>query len=106
MKELREKHHKAIEEYGMTDERTVAISQELDKVVCAEQKKNNQQKKHLVWLACTNDEYELPVAFGDTAKELALYLKAPYKSLRSGFSRRGEYNGLKIIKVDVLVGEC
>ena len=106
MKELREQLHKAIDEYGATDERTIAISQELDKVVCAEQKKLINKKNHLVWLACTNDEYELPVAFGDTAKELALYLKAPYKSLRSGFSRRGEYNGLKIIKVDVLIGEC
>ena len=33
MKELREKLYKAIEQYGMTDERTVAISQELDKLV-------------------------------------------------------------------------
>lgn len=33
MKELREKLHKAIDEYGRTDERTVAISQELDKLV-------------------------------------------------------------------------
>ena len=39
MKELREKLHEAIDEYGLTDERTVAISQELDKVVCLEQRK-------------------------------------------------------------------
>lgn len=39
MKELREKLHQAIDEYGLTDERTVAISQELDKVVCLEQRK-------------------------------------------------------------------
>lgn len=39
MKELREKLHKAIHEYRLTDERTVAISQELDKVVCLEQRK-------------------------------------------------------------------
>ena len=38
MKELREKLHKTIDEYGRTDERTVAISQELDKVVCEAQK--------------------------------------------------------------------
>ena len=38
MKELREKLHKAIDEYRLTDERTVAISQELDKVVCQAQK--------------------------------------------------------------------
>ncbi|CAM2079540.1 MAG: Spo0E like sporulation regulatory protein [uncultured Clostridium sp.] len=34
MKELREQLHKAIDEYGATDERTISISQELDKVVC------------------------------------------------------------------------
>lgn len=39
MEKLREKLHKAIEEYGMTDKRTVAISQQLDKVVCWEQRK-------------------------------------------------------------------
>ena len=39
MKELRENLHKTIDEYGRTDERTVAISQELDKVVCLEQRK-------------------------------------------------------------------
>ena len=30
MKELKEKLHQAIDEYGISDERTVAISQELD----------------------------------------------------------------------------
>lgn len=39
MKELREKLHQAIDEYRLTDERTVAISQELDKVVYFEQRK-------------------------------------------------------------------
>ena len=39
MKELREKLHQAIDEYGMTHERTVAISQELDKIVWLEQRK-------------------------------------------------------------------
>ena len=38
MKELREKLNEAIDEYGLTDKRTVAISQELDKVVCQAQK--------------------------------------------------------------------
>lgn len=38
MKVLKEKLYKAIDEYGMTDERTVAISQELDKIVCEAQK--------------------------------------------------------------------
>ncbi|WP_133017037.1 aspartyl-phosphate phosphatase Spo0E family protein [Clostridium cuniculi] len=34
MKELREQLHKAIDEYGITDERTIAISQQLDNLVC------------------------------------------------------------------------
>ena len=38
MKELRENLHKTIDEYGRTDKRTVAISQELDKLVCEAQK--------------------------------------------------------------------
>ena len=38
MEKLREKLHKAIEEYGMTDKRTIDISQQLDKVVCEAQK--------------------------------------------------------------------
>lgn len=38
MKKLREKLHKSIEEYGIEDKRTVAISQELDKLVCEVQK--------------------------------------------------------------------
>lgn len=101
MKELREKLHQAIDEYGMLDERTIAISQELDNLVCEAQKKLIKPKKQLIWLACTNDEYELPVTFGDTAKELAINLKAPYESFRSRVSRSGKYNGLKIIKVDV-----
>ena len=39
MKELKEKLHQAIDEYGISDERTIAISQELDKVVCLKQRK-------------------------------------------------------------------
>lgn len=38
MKELREKLHKAIEKYGIGDERTIAISEELNKFICRAQK--------------------------------------------------------------------
>lgn len=38
MKELKEKLHQAIDEYGLTDKRTVAISQELDKLIYKEQR--------------------------------------------------------------------
>ena len=38
MKELREKLHQAIDKYGISDERTISISQELDKLIYKEQK--------------------------------------------------------------------
>lgn len=38
MKKLREKLHQAIDEYGISDERTISISQELDKLIYREQK--------------------------------------------------------------------
>ena len=75
MKELKEQLYKAIEKYGMTDERTVAISQELDKIVCKEQKKlMKPTKKVLVWMAVTADKFELPIVVKDTARELAEYI--------------------------------
>lgn len=101
MEELREQLHKAIDEYGATDERTIAISKELDKLVCKEQKKLINRRKELVWMACTDDKYELPVGIGATAIELALHLGVNYESMRCGVTRRGKFNGLKIIKVDV-----
>ena len=39
MKELREKLHKAIDEYGMTDERTLEISRILEEDICKEQRR-------------------------------------------------------------------
>ena len=38
MNELREKLHQAIDEYGISDERTIAISQELDKLIYKKQR--------------------------------------------------------------------
>lgn len=38
MEKLREKLHQAIDKYGPIDERTIAISQELDNLVCEAQK--------------------------------------------------------------------
>lgn len=38
MKELREKLHQAIDKYGISDERTISISQELDKLIYKEQR--------------------------------------------------------------------
>lgn len=39
MKELREKLHQAIDEYGMTDERTLEISRRLEEDICKEQRR-------------------------------------------------------------------
>ncbi|SHJ65277.1 Spo0E like sporulation regulatory protein [Clostridium amylolyticum] len=39
MKELQEKLHRYIEKYGFTDPRTVEVSQELDVLVVAEQRR-------------------------------------------------------------------
>lgn len=38
MEELREKLHEAIEKYGIGDKMTIDISQELDQVICRDQK--------------------------------------------------------------------
>lgn len=57
MEELRSKLEQAIEEYGATDKRTVAISQELDEIVCKEQKKLIKPKKDLIWMACSKFKY-------------------------------------------------
>ncbi len=38
MEKLREKLHKAIDAYGISDERTISISQELDKLIYKEQR--------------------------------------------------------------------
>lgn len=40
MEELREKLHHCIEQYGNLDERTVQVSQELDKLIVKEMEKN------------------------------------------------------------------
>lgn len=105
MKELKEQLYKAIEKYGMTDERTVAISQELDKIVCKEQKKlMKPTKKVLVWMAVTADKFELPIVVKDTARELAEYLgistETVYKSSRLS-ELNGSYSGRKILSVNI-----
>lgn len=42
MEELRQKLYNCIEQYGNTDERTVQVSQELDKLVVADMKGEKQ----------------------------------------------------------------
>ena len=96
MKELREKLHQAIDEYGMTDERTIAISKQLNNLVCEAQKKLIKPKKQLIWMACTNDEYQLPVVVGDTAKELGKLLGVSSHAIENGKSR-----GLNIVRVNI-----
>ena len=101
MEKLRKKLHKAIEEYGMTDERTVAISQQLDKIVCEAQKKLIKPKKDLIWMACTNDKYQLPVVVGNTAKELGKLLGVSSQAIENAVYRGGKSKGLNIVRVDI-----
>lgn len=101
MKELREQLHKAIEKYGPTDERTVAISQQLDKIVCEAQKKLIKPNKQLIWMACTNDEYQLPVVVGDTAKELGKLLGVSSHAIENVVHRGGKSRGLNIVRVNI-----
>ena len=101
MKELRERLHKAIDEYGPTDERTVAISQELDEIVCKEQKKLIKAKKDLVWMACDNTKYQLPIFIGNSAGELGRILGVSRQAIYNAVTRNGGSEGYKIVRVDV-----
>lgn len=101
MEKLRKKLHEAIEKYGATDERTVAINQELDNIICKEQKKLIKPKKDLIWVACTNDKYQLPVFIGNTANELGKSLGVTEKAIYKAMYRGGRSNGYKIFRVDV-----
>lgn len=101
MEKLRKKLHKAIDKYGPADKRTVAISQELDNIICKEQKKLIKPKKDLIWVACTNDKYQLPVFIGNTANELGKSLGVTEKAIYKAMYRGGRSNGYKIFRVDV-----
>lgn len=101
MEKLRKKLYEAIEKYGATDERTVAISQELDNVVCEVQKKLIKPKKDLIWVACTNDKYQLPVFIGNTAEELGKSLGVTRHAIYNAISRGSRSVGYKIVRVDV-----
>lgn len=101
MKELKEQLYKAIEKYGITDERTVAISQELDKIVCKWQKKLIKPKKDLIWMACSNDKYQLPIFIGSSADELGKSLGVSRRAIYNAVTRDGGSVGYKIVRVDV-----
>ena len=101
MEKLIEKLHKAVEKYGPTDKRTVVISQELDNVDSELQKKLIKPKKDLIWVACTNDKYQLPVFIGNTANELGKSLGVTEKAIYKAMYRGGRSNGYKIFRVDV-----
>ena len=99
MKELREKLHKSIDEYGMTDERTVAISQELDKIVYKEQKKLIKPKKDLIWMACSNDKYQLPIFIGSSADELGKSLGVSRQAIYNAVTRDEEVKDIKLCEL-------
>lgn len=103
MEDLKVKLEQAIEEYGIGDKRTISISQELDKVVCKEQKKlikNN--KKVLVWMAVTSDKFELPIVVKDTARELAEHLGISTETVYKSSKRvNGVNTGRRILSVNI-----
>lgn len=101
MEELRSKLEQAIEEYGATDKRTVAISQELDEIVCKEQKKLIKPKKDLIWMACSNDKYQLSIFIGSSADELGKSLGVSRQAIYNAVTRDGGSEGYKIVRVDV-----
>lgn len=101
MEKLIEKLHKAVEKYGPTDKRTVVISQELDNVDSELQKKLIKPKKDLIWVACTNDKYQLPVFIGNSADELGELLGVSRQAIYNAIARNGGSNGYKIARVDV-----
>ena len=101
MEELRTKLEQAIEEYGIGDKRTISISQELDELVYKSQKKLIKPKKDLIWMACTNDKYQLPVVVGNTAKELGELLGVSSQAIENAVYRGGKSKGFNIVCVDI-----
>ena len=51
----------------------------------------------IVYMVVTTDEYELPVAIGDTMTELARVANMKVRTIQSGFHNRRK----KYIKVDI-----
>ncbi|MCI9110286.1 hypothetical protein [uncultured Clostridium sp.] len=62
---------------------------------------DSSSRKDLIWIAYSNDKYELPVYCANTLKELAAILNVSYGAVRSGVTRRGKYKKMKISKVYV-----
>lgn len=55
-----------------------------------------------VYMEVTNDEYELPVAVADTAKELAKLSRVDYSTVRRGlYKERQGINGSRYKKIEI-----
>ncbi len=54
----------------------------------------------MTWMAVTADEFELPMAVCDSAKELAFKLGITHEAVRKNASRNGNgrNNGYKVIR--------
>lgn len=57
----------------------------------------------VIWMAVTADEYELPLAIGDTRRELASLCGISENTLRHAMERgwNGKRTGRKFVKVEV-----
>lgn len=58
-------------------------------------------KKDLIWMACDNTKYELPIFIGKSASELGKILGVSKHAIYNAIVRNGRSNGYKIIRVDV-----
>ena len=49
--------------------------------------KNSAKRKKYIYMVCTNDEYELPIAVGDSTTEVANILRKPRRYVTEMFAR-------------------
>lgn len=60
-------------------------------------------RKHFLWVAVTADEYELPLAVADTARELGDLLGLSKSTVDKGYREglNGKLTGRKFVKVEI-----
>lgn len=61
--------------------------------------------KNNMWMAITTDKYELPIAIGDTLKELAANLGVTENALCSNRSRKRNGKTNKYIVINIVLDE-
>ena len=96
-------------DYIMTAARATAASPASISLCCRGKKcyssggyiwKYAKEQKEFLYLAVTNDKYELPIAVADSASELAKMLGLSVYTIYTGICREAK-NARKIVKVEV-----